>query len=211
MPGEQPYLPEPGADEKSIIEEMLRNRGSQHWEKCRDFVRLLVRTKANNISRDDQEDIIQEVMWKVVRYLPSFRFQCSFRTWLNLIIERCIIDKRRKDKHNRFLNEEQSSFSSTDLSDDKEHKSEDFWGIGEKSAEEAFAISDEIHNGVRALLEYALTHSNSTRNHLIIQMVIFEGHTQIEAARKVGCDVGVVGYVVREAQRYAREKTERTP
>lgn len=210
MSGEQPYLPESGADERSIIEEMIRNRDSKHWKKCRDFVLWRVFAKAKNIPKDDQEEIVQEIMYKATRYLPRFRFECSFKTWLHQIIEHCITDKYRADNHNKFLNEEHVP-SSNDPFDEKDGKAEEFGIIKEKSAEEVFEIHDEIRNGVGALLEYARQHSNSIRNRLIIQMVILEGHTQVETARSVGCDVGVVGYVIREAQRYAREKMQRTP
>jgi hypothetical protein len=37
-------------------------------------------------------------------------------------------------------------------------------------------------------------------------MVVFEGKTYEEAAEVAGCHAPVVGYVVREAQRHAREK-----
>ena len=71
----------------------------------------------------------------------------------------------------------------------------------EKSAEDIFAAHDEILQGYAALLEYANTHANPTRNRLIIRLVIFEGRSYPEVAEAVGCNVPVIGYVVREAQR----------
>ncbi len=200
MPGEQPYLPEPGVDERSIIEEMIRNRDAKHWEKCNAFVMLHVYAKAKNILRSDQEEIIQDSMYKVTRYLPSFRFECTFRSWLYQIIEHCIADKYRK-----LRNEEWHHVPLTNPIDEKDHDGEELKAIEERSTEEVFEIHEKIRNGIAALLEYASTHSNPVRDRAIIQMVILEGHTQVETARTVGCDVGVVGYVVREAQRYARE------
>jgi RNA polymerase sigma factor (sigma-70 family) len=206
MPGEQPYLSEPGADEKSILEEMMRDQDSKHWEKCHEFVMVRVYAKTKDIPKYDQEDIIQEIMYKVTKYLPAFRFGCTFRTWLYQIIAHCISDKYRKDKHRNLRNEERLYFPSVGPLDEKDREGEELRAIEEKSAEEAFEISDEIRNGMIALLEYARTHSNPVRNRLIIQMVIFEGYTQVATAKTIGCDAGVVGYVIREAQRYAREK-----
>ncbi len=140
-------------------------------------------------------------MYKVKKYLPHFRFQCTLKTWVNLIVEHCIIDEHRK-----LQNEERSHFPLTDQSNESEDVGDGLTTSEEKSAEDVFMISDEIHNGKAALLEYANTHSNPTRDRLIIRMVIDEGRTHAEAAIAVGCNAPVVGYVVREAQRYAREK-----
>lgn len=203
MRGEQPYLPEPGADERSIIDEMIRNPSAKHWEKCSTFVTSRVYSKARNILRSDQEEIIQEIMYKVTRYLPSFRFECTFRSWLYQIIEHCIADKYRK-----LQNEEWHHLPFMNPIDEKGNEGEEFNAIEEKSTEEVFEMHEQIRDGIAALFRYASSHSNPLRDRRIIKMVILEGHTYVETATAVGCDVGVVGYVVREAQRYVRKKRD---
>lgn len=191
----------PGMDERSVVEEMMRDRYSHHWEECRKVVKQRVYVRAKNIPIHHQEEIIQEVMVKMVRYLPGFRFRCRLKTWLSLVIENCIIDV-----HRTLRNEGQFFAHHSDALDENDYEGglrilNETW-----SAENTFLLSEELRKGIAALLEYATLHSNPIRDRLIIRMVIFDGHTHIEAAKAAGCSGPVVGYVVREAQRYAREK-----
>lgn len=206
MSGEQPYMQGQGTDEKLVVEEMIRNSNSKHWEQCLEFVKPRVYAKTKNVPREDQEEIVQEVMCKVVKYLPSFRFECTFRTWLFPIIDHCIKDKYRADAHHGFLYEERLYQIFAELLDEGDSTGEEFRAKEELSAEEVFEIYEKIRNGLKALQEYVRTRSNRERNGLIIQTVILEEHTYGEAARRADCDEGVVGYIVREAKRYAREK-----
>lgn len=203
MSNGQPYLPRSGVDERVIIEEMIRDRHSKDWEACNNFVKRCVYSKAKNIPSNRHEDIIQEVMYKVTKYLPHFRFQCTFKTWLNQIIESCIINVYR-----RLQNERPYQSPLVDPPNESDSEREGPHASEAKSAEEAFETNNEILNGIAALLEYANTHSNPIRDRLILRMVLFEGQTHAEAAKAAGCHAPVVGYVVREAQRYAREKME---
>jgi RNA polymerase sigma factor (sigma-70 family) len=197
----KPSLPRSGADERSIVEEMIRDRHSKYWDKYSEFVKRCVYATAKNIPKNLQEEIIQEALYKVTRYLPHFRFQCALKTWLNQIIERCIIDA-----HRRLRNERRSHLPLANPLNESDREGEELNTSAAKSAEDAFETNDEIRNGVTALLEYANAHSNPIRDRLIIRMVIFEGHSQAETAKAAGCSAAVAGYVVREAQRYAREK-----
>ena len=201
MTGGKPSFPGPGADEPLVVAEMIRDHHSKHWEDCNEFVKRCVYAKAKDILSDHRDDIIQEVMYKVARYLPHFRFQCALKTWLNQIIEGCIIDAYRL-----LQNKGRPHSPLADSSNEGNREGEGLI-LGEaKSAEDAFEVNDEIRKGMAALLEYVNTHSNKARNRLIIRMVLFEGQTYEEAAQAAGCHAPVVGYVVREAQRYARER-----
>jgi len=67
------YLPWPGADDRIVVEEMLRDHSSGQWHECYIFVRKLVHAKAKNIPKDHWEDIVQDAM---ISYLPvSLRIQ----------------------------------------------------------------------------------------------------------------------------------------
>src|SRR5436309_14914661 len=104
MQGEYPYLYQPGASEQAIVEEMIRNPGSELWKKCHEFVTQKVHFKARNFHWDRQEEIIQEAMYKIARSLPGFRFECSLKSWVWTIIASCIADEyrhlRRVEKFN---------------------------------------------------------------------------------------------------------------
>ena len=201
MSDDQHYLPRPGMNEKTIVEEMIGDKHPEHWRACSDFVNHSVHAKATNIPGDYHEDIAQEALYKIEKGLPHFRFQCTLRTWVNLIVERCIIDEHRK-----LSNEERKHFSLTDQPIESDREDEGLIKAEEKSAEDAFMLHDEIQKGWAAVLEYANKHSNPVRDRHILWMVVREGKTQAETAVAVGCSAPVVGYVVREAQRYAREK-----
>jgi len=191
----------PGAAERPVVKEMNLNRHSQYWEECSKFVKRCMYAKAKNIPNNLHEDIIQEVMYKVTKYLPDFHFQCALKTWLNLIIEHSIIDTHRKLRNDgRFNVHLGDPLNESDLEGGGFKTSE------ARSAEDVSVTNDELRNALAALLEYANTHSNPIRDRLIIRMVIFERHTHEETAKAAGCNAPVVGYVVREAQRYVREK-----
>src|SRR6266487_32437 len=196
----KPNFPSPGVDERLVAEEMLRDRHSKLWEDCGEFVTRRVYAKAKNIS-NHQEEIIQEVMYKVTKYLPYFQFKCALKTWLYTIIEHCVIDM-----HRRPQNQERFNVPSSDPLNESDREDRCFKASKAKSAEDVYMTNDELRNAMVALLEYANAHSNPIRNRLIIRMIIFEGHTHFETAKAAGCNAPVVGFVVREAQRYAREK-----
>jgi RNA polymerase sigma-70 factor, ECF subfamily len=56
-------------------------------------------------SESDAQDIHQEAFLKAYRYLPNFRFECSFYTWIYRIVTNLCLDHLRRRKSRR---EEQS-------------------------------------------------------------------------------------------------------
>lgn len=201
MSKDQPYLQRQEVDERVIVEEMIRDQHSEHWEACYRFVTKCVNAHAQNLLHHLLDDIVQEIMLKITKYLPHFRFQCTFKTWLNPIIEHHIIDEYRKQR-----NLGPHSFFSTNQADEDNGEGLEPNANEVASTEDTFELLEKIRIGIEALQEYANTHSNTTRNKLIIQMVFFEGRTYEDAAKAAGCNAPVVGYVVREAQIYVREK-----
>ena len=204
LPKDQPYLPGPGVDEQTVVREMLHNTDSEHWKACSNFVRHRVHAEAENIPIDAYDDVAQEVMYKVKRGLPGFRFTSSLKGWVNTIIEHTIIDMHRKVK-----SEASMQVPLIDPSGERVHEEVEEPKRGEaKSAEDIFMLSDEVRAGWEACLEYARAHANPNRNQLIIWKVIYEGETYAEAALAAGCSEAIVGYVVRQAQSYARKLRE---
>ncbi|HJT59496.1 MAG TPA: RNA polymerase sigma factor [Ktedonobacteraceae bacterium] len=192
----------PGTDEISVVKEMLLRQDSKQWKECSEFVKRCVYAKAKNIPSTIQDEISQEVMYRVAKHLPDFEFHCSLKTWLNTIIGNCIIDAYRKQQKER-----QFHVPLSDLHNEGNREGEVASIIGEtRSVEDSYEIKDELRHAWSALLEYTDAHANRDRNRLIIRMVLFEGHTHIEAAEAAGCKAPVASYVIREAQRYAREK-----
>lgn len=208
MTSERPYLPRPGISEKEIVEEMIRNRDSEHWQQCHEFVKHQVSIRAKNFTWISQEKISLEATYKIFRDLPKFRFESTLRTWVHTIIGSCIVDEHRYLQRQERLH---VSLEDTFTKGDHEGEEPRVIGIKPMSVEDTIETREEMRNGADALLKYVDTHRNPVRNRQIIKMVIFEGRTLAETAKAVGCHPGVVHYVIEEAQRYAREKMDHQP
>ena len=203
MTEDKSYLPRPGTDDKIVVEEMLRDRSSGQWHECYVLVMRLVQLQAHNISNDHWDDLVQEAMIRIHKYLPTFQFQCAFKTWIFNIVRSCIIDAYRKSmRAGQFMT------PLGDPHDDVELEGDMSTANVPGTVEDLCITRDELHKALAALLEYVSTHSNPTRNRKILNMVLFENRSLEETAQAVGCSAPVVGYVVRSAQRYVREKLE---
>jgi RNA polymerase sigma factor (sigma-70 family) len=197
----KPYLPWPGGDDRIVVEEMKRDLISGQWYECREFVKGCVQKQAQNIPKDSWDDIVQDAMIRVNKFLPTFRFHCALRTWLFGIARSSVIDAYRK-----FKRAGQQVAPPEDPHDDAEHEGDAFTARTPGTLEDECITRDELGNALTALQEYVAAHANRTRNGRILDMVLLEGHSLEEAARAVGCSAALAGYVVRSAQRYVREK-----
>jgi RNA polymerase sigma factor (sigma-70 family) len=201
MTEDKSYPPRPATDDKIVVEEMLRDRSSGQWHECYVLVKRLVQQYAKNISTDHWDDLVQEAMIRIHKYLPTFQFQCALKTWIFNIVRSCIIDAYRKS-----MRAGQFMIPLGDPHDDVELEGDKSTANVPGSVEDACIIHDELHKALAALLEYVSTHSNPTRNRKILNMVLFENRSLEGTAQAVSCSAPVVGYVVRSAQRYVREK-----
>ncbi len=80
-------------------------RAAQHGDQdaferlVRDYDRSVLRLAANLLhSPDEARDVYQEAFLKVYRNLGSFRFDCSFHTWLYRIVTNVCLDHLRRRK-----------------------------------------------------------------------------------------------------------------
>lgn len=201
MVGEKPYKTEPrDNDERAIVAEMLRNPDSEYWNVCLGYVTKQVRRRAKGMHPSDQEEIVQETMEKALLKLSAFRFESALNSWLNVVIQRCIIDKYRKVAiQQRHL----SSLPSLDDEEDEENLP-----IVSKSTEEVFEEREYLSAYVNALFEYAEKHQ-PTRDKLIIQLFIEDERNQAEIAEKLGCSAPTVKNVIDAAHRYAQEEVKK--
>jgi RNA polymerase sigma factor (sigma-70 family) len=196
-----PYLSRPRADDRIVVEEMLRDSKSGQWHECYLSIKRLVQVQAKNIPEDHWDDIAQDAMMRVHKYLSTFQYQCMFRTWLFGIVRSCIINDYRKSSR--------AGLHMIPLADPHtatEHEGDAFTPISTRTVEDLCITHDDLNKAVTTLKEYVSMHSHPIRNGRILDMVIFEGHSLEKTAKAVGCSAPVVGYVVRSAQRYVREK-----
>jgi RNA polymerase sigma-70 factor (ECF subfamily) len=87
------------SDESSLI------RAAQHGDQdaferlVRDYDRSVLRLAVNLLhSPDEARDVYQEAFLKVYKNLGSFRFDCSFHTWLYRIVTNVCLDHLRRRK-----------------------------------------------------------------------------------------------------------------
>ncbi len=202
MTKDKSYPARQADDDKIIVEEMVRDSSSGQWHECYLFVKRLVQSQAHNIPYNQWDDIVQEAMIRIHRYLPTFQFQCAFRTWIFNIVHSCIIDTYRKSARAGQM------IPLGELQGDVELDGEMPAANVPGTVEDECIIRDELQKALTALREYVSLRSNSKRNREILKMVLFENRSLEETAQVVGCSAPVVGYVVRSAQRYVREKLE---
>jgi RNA polymerase sigma factor (sigma-70 family) len=201
MTESKPHLPWPGADDRKVVEEMLRDRRSGQWYECRELMKRRVQVQAKNISKDHWEDIVQDAMIRVDKSLPTFQYQCALRTWLFGIVRSCIIDDYRKSMRvGQFI------APIGDPYDDSEYEADALTTYTPGTVEDVFIVRDELDKALTVLQEYVSIHANPIRNRQILDMVLFEDRSLEDVAKAVGCSAPVVGYVVRSAQRYVRER-----
>jgi RNA polymerase sigma factor (sigma-70 family) len=188
-------------DDRIVIEEMLKDFRSEYWYECYLSIKRLVQVQAKNIPKDQWNDIVQDAMVRVHRYLPTFKYQCAFRTWLFGIVRSCIIDNYRKSARAGL-----HIFYLSEPNDDVEREGDVFTAQVIGTVEGMCIAHEELNQALIALREYVTMHPNPIRNGRILAMVILENRSLEEVAQSVGCSAPVVGYVVRSAQRYVREK-----
>ena len=191
------------ADDKTVVQAMLRDPDSRHWRECLHSVTKHVRerAKAQGISEEHWDDIVQEVMIQVCRYLPFFRVESTLKTWIFTIIGNCIINFHRKSKYLK-----QQLPLRDEMHNDDDQEGDGIVLAAFMTTEEAFLIKEQLFNAFKSLNEYLDTHNNSERNLRILELFLFKCSSLEEIAHVVGCSAPVVGYVVRSAQRYVRDK-----
>lgn len=197
----------PEGDDRAVVEDMLRDPRSERWYECREFVKKRVQIQAKNITQDHWDDLIQETMLRIQGSLSTFHYHCRLSTWIVGIIRNCIIDDYRKSRRS---GQAPLSFS-TDDHEENELTTETIRNNHGRTVEDECIVHDELRNALKALSEYILRHAHKRRNSIIIQMVIIEHRTLEEAAQAAGCSAPVAGYIVRSAQRFAREKVRNQP
>src|SRR5947207_3413916 len=84
----------PDRDDRSVVEEMLSDKSSRHWDECHTFIQKVVQT--SNLPADFQEEAVQNTMLAVVKALPNFHFAGKLTYFLYTIATNRIIDMARK-------------------------------------------------------------------------------------------------------------------
>jgi RNA polymerase sigma-70 factor (ECF subfamily) len=146
----------------------------------RSFVGRRVREHA------DVDDIVQRVFLQVHRALPTLRDSDKLHAWIYQTTRRVIVDFYRSPAHDR----EVAAGSAADFADDLVAVDGD--ETGESAARELSRCLEPLINSLAAADRQAL------------QMVEFEGMTQVEAAARLGLSVSGMKSRVQRARLHLR-------
>ncbi len=90
------------ADEAALIRAAQAGDTNAFERLVRNYDQSVLRLAYNLLhSQEDAKDVYQETFLRVYRNLPSFRFDCSFHTWLYRIVSNLCLDQLRKRKVRR--------------------------------------------------------------------------------------------------------------
>lgn len=126
-------------------------------------------------SEDDAYDIYQEAFLRVYRNLGTFRFDCSFHTWLYRIVSNLCVDFLRRKRVRRT---EPATIESEDGAVDRLASIADS-GVG--SDPERSLLSREIHERIQRVLD-GLT----ARERMVFELRHFEGLRLKEIGETLG-------------------------
>lgn len=86
-------------DEPSLIRAAQQGDHGAFEQLVRSYDQTVLRLAMNLLrSPEDARDVYQEAFLRVYRNLGSFRFDCSFHTWLYRIVSNLCLDQLRKRK-----------------------------------------------------------------------------------------------------------------
>ena len=89
----------PKSDEPALIRAVQRGDQDAFEQLVRGYDQSVLRLAMNLLrSPEDARDVYQEAFLRVYRNIHSFRFDCSFHTWLYRIVTNICLDHLRKRK-----------------------------------------------------------------------------------------------------------------
>ena len=152
-------------DEATLIRAAQRGDADAFESLVRSYDQNVLRIAMNLLrSPEDARDVYQEAFLRVYRNLASFRFDCSFHTWLYRIVTNICLDCLRKRKVRR----EESNVVETP--EGPMDRMENFAEDGPGSDPERHAWNTQLHDKIdRALTEL------SPRERMVFELRHYEG------------------------------------
>lgn len=160
-----PVRSAPRMEESALIRAAQAGDERAFEELVRLYDQSVLRLAMNLLrSPEDANDIYQEAFLRVYRNLHSFRFDCSFHTWLYRIVTNLCLDALRKRKVRR---EEPAQFATADGVLDRMDTIEDERAHGNPQRN---LMSVELKERIQAILE-GLT----PRERMVFEMRHYQG------------------------------------
>ena len=152
-------------DEATLIRAAQRGDADAFESLVRSYDQNVLRIAMNLLrSPEDARDVYQEAFLRVYRNLASFRFDCSFHTWLYRIVTNICLDCLRKRKVRR----EESNVVETP--EGPMDRMENFAEDGPGSDPERHAWNTQLHDKIdRALTEL------SPRERMVFELRHYQG------------------------------------
>ena len=137
-------------------------------------------------SSEDAKDLYQEILLKVYRGLPGFRFQSEFSTWVHRITVNTCLSHRARRRIEPAIHEgaspEEQDTPSTDATPDE--------------AAVASETAERIHGALQGL---------SPRQRMVFTLRHYEGNSIKEIAATLRCTEGTAKRYLFDATRRMRE------
>jgi len=143
-------------------------------------------------SADEAKDIFQEVMIRVFRGLPAFRFESEFSTWLHRITVNVCLSHRKATRS--------SAYTPLNASDDGETGADRDLQATTRSPDDA-AIDSDTARHIQTALQ-----SLSPRQRMVFTLRHYEGQSLKEIAGTLQCTEGTVKRYLFTATRRMREQ-----
>lgn len=186
----------PGADDITVVTEMLNDKDSHHWGACRSFVARQV--EAMDVALDSKEEIVQEVMKSVVKALPGFRYRSRLTTWLIKVIRNKAIDILR---YHLSRSSKEIPPRNTEEGDEEANT---FEVVSPRETEDECVIRESLREAISALQIHIKQSKHPARDGIILRLSLLEDYTCEEIAVLLGVDSQTVYYIVRKARRHIR-------
>lgn len=170
----------------SATSELVKRAVRGDIEAFGELVRLYERFVYNlafkfSFSEQDAYDISQEVLIKIWRSLPTFRFDCEFSTWVYRITHNTCLDYSRKKKRMPVV-------SMTDSSEEGESDERSVLDITDISAEPAECLlKKERIAAVREAIEQLMPEHRE-----IIILRDMEDFSYLQISEMLALDIGTV-------------------
>lgn len=153
------------ADEAAVIRAAQHGNQEAFEQLVRTYDQSVLRLALNLLrSPEDARDVYQEAFLRVYKNLHTFRFDCSFNTWLYRIVSNLCLDQLRKRKVRK---EEPASLATRDGEMDRfEMIAEDRAGVDPQRS----LMSAELNSKISEVLG-----SLTTRERLVFEMRHYQG------------------------------------
>jgi RNA polymerase sigma factor (sigma-70 family) len=196
--------PGPRSDDEQTVNEMLNDPNCHHWSECHQFFERLV--KLSRVPVDIHDDVVQNALLSVINYLPTFRFDCKFSTWLVYILRSRIVDAMRD-----LVRANKQVLIPGELLDDDGNDTVILAFQDLHTPEELCISHEELDEVVSAMREYLSNHTNRERNRQILQKFFLYQYTVAEIARELGVNIPVVRSVISAFKRYLNKSNGQSP